>query len=829
MASTATLSDPLISVPLPGTAPQAAPGLGDDFPFRRVLSLDGLLDFWRARADEAAGFEAEQARALVEAVEATPALLGDIEDPAVLREHGDLVQALMSALIPSGWLEGRLAFAIPPFALAPFFETPTARRLGLVDALLAFLSEPGMASKHVFKAYDYILTEAYGADAQMVPFAVTLVDPDDPTGLPRHFQLRFDTRFCEVVKADAAPAALPDDVLRPLLADRTDLDRWTETLPPEHYTLRGFAVMEAAEVTMTEELSALRRDLVEADAMAGPGAIEHLEQRLRTVFRQPDLDLGVLRLARPSANGVRHGEPVGRSLLLGDACGICAQNATHVEAWTSSFYSEARTAPVIIDDLQQRTCSVIGQTLAEVGYRTLVVAPLRVGDEFVGFLELGSARPSVLSALNVREIEEIATLFASALKRNGDAEANRLQALIKQQYTAIHPSVEWRFLKAARSMLKQQAAGEQPRLASIAFDNVHALYGQSDIRGSSEARVEAIRTDSREQLTLARAVLRAAQAGHPAPAFDLLAYRIEQALDALDRERPNVGDESNAVTFLHAEVEPHLDVLAARSEEAAQAVTAYRDALDPKVGVLYRERKRYEDSVTLINDTVADVLDRQQVWAQRLVPHFFEKYKTDGVDYTMYAGTSLLEDSTFTPLDLQNLRLWQLMTTCSVGWALDAVLAQMPLALRVAHLILAQHNPLAIRFRPDEKQFDIDGAYNVRYAIVKKRIDKATVAGTGERLTQPGQIAVVYSNRAEREEYLQYLGYLRHLGYIEEAIEDLDLADMQGVRGLHALRVAIAATPPAHSGDALPDDPVALVRAVANALQVPANVATEAG
>ncbi|MEM8557657.1 MAG: hypothetical protein AAGG50_07525, partial [Bacteroidota bacterium] len=194
-----------------------------------------------------------------------------------------------------------------------------------------------------------------------------------------------------------------------------------------------------------------------------------------------------------------------------------------------------------------------------------------------------------------------------------------------------------------------------------------------------------------------------------------------------------------------------------------------------------------------------------------------------------YAGTSLLEDGTFTPLDLQNLRLWQLMTTCSVCWALDAVLAEMPMALRVAHLILAQHTPLAIRFRPDEKQFDIDGAYNVRYAIVKKRIDKATVEGTGERLTQPGQIAVVYSNRAEREEYLQYLGYLRHLGYIEPGIEDLELSDMQGVRGLHALRVAIAAAPPVHSGDALPDDPAALVRAVADAFQVPATGATGEG
>ncbi|MEM8557654.1 MAG: hypothetical protein AAGG50_07510 [Bacteroidota bacterium] len=98
----------------------------------------------------------------------------------------------------------------------------------------------------------------------------------------------------------------------------------------------------------------------------------------------------------------------------------------------------------------------------------------------------------------------------------------------------------------------------------------------------------------------------------------------------------------------------------------------------------------------------------------------------------------------------------------------------------------------------------------------EKRIDWATGEGTGERRTQPGQIAVVYSNRAEREEYLQYLGYLR---YIEADIEDLELTDMQGVRGLRALRVAIAAAPPSHPGDALPDDPAALVRAVADAFQ----------
>jgi hypothetical protein len=38
--------------------------------------------------------------------------------------------------------------------------------------------------------------------------------------------------------------------------------------------------------------------------------------------------------------------------------------------------------------------------------------------------------------------------------------------------------------------------------------------------------------------------------------------------------------------------------------------------------------------------------------------------------------------------------------------------------LQVAHLILSQSTPLAIRFRTDEKRFDVDGAYNARYEIV---------------------------------------------------------------------------------------------------------------
>jgi hypothetical protein len=114
----------------------------------------------------------------------------------------------------------------------------------------------------------------------------------------------------------------------------------------------------------------------------------------------------------------------------------------------------------------------------------------------------------------------------------------------------------------------------------------------------------------------------------------------------------------------------------------------------------------------------------------------------------------------------------------------------------VAHLILVQHTPLAIRFRFDEKRFDIDGAYNMRYEIVKKRIDKALIKGSNERLTQPGKIAIVYSQPREAQEYRDYIEYLQAAGELTEGVEALVLEDLQGAQGLQALRVTVAMQPP---------------------------------
>jgi hypothetical protein len=92
----------------------------------------------------------------------------------------------------------------------------------------------------------------------------------------------------------------------------------------------------------------------------------------------------------------------------------------------------------------------------------------------------------------------------------------------------------------------------------------------------------------------------------------------------------------------------------------------------------------------------------------------------------------------------------------------------------------------------------VDGAYNIRYEIIKKRIDKVHIRDSEERLTQPGKIAIVYSQHRELLEYLEYIEFLQTEKLLGENIEHYDLEDTQGINGLKAVRVDVLFEPEPH-------------------------------
>ena len=111
--------------------------------------------------------------------------------------------------------------------------------------------------------------------------------------------------------------------------------------------------------------------------------------------------------------------------------------------------------------------------------------------------------------------------------------------------------------------------------------------------------------------------------------------------------------------------------------------------------------------------------------------------------------------------------------------------------MEVTSLLLVFNQPITIRFRMDEKRFDVDGSYNARYEVVKKRIDKAYIKGTKERITQNKKITIVYTQQSEEYEYRRYINFLQHKNRLGSEIEHFEIEDLQGVSGLKGLRVQV--------------------------------------
>jgi hypothetical protein len=226
-------------------------------------------------------------------------------------------------------------------------------------------------------------------------------------------------------------------------------------------------------------------------------------------------------------------------------------------------------------------------------------------------------------------------------------------------------------------------------------------------------------------------------------------------------------------------------------QELQKPIDAYFGALDKQRNMIYHHRKDYEESITKINDVLDRFIDGEQLAAQQVFPHYFERYVTDGIEFTIYVGQSLAPNHQFNEIYVKNLKLWQLTMLAKAARLTHALEKRLSLPLQTTQLILAHSIPLTISFRRKERKFDVDGAYNIRYEIIKKRIDKVNLKDSEERLTQPGKIAIVYSQQKELNEYLEYITFLQNEKLLEDNIEHLELEDTQGISGLKAIRVDI--------------------------------------
>ena len=761
-----------------------------DLPFSISLSFSKLIDLYKTRVKEENNTVIKNyLEQLLTYTEAYPSLYTGITDYTNLEPLIEPITFLLSDLFPGALSRNEIKAATPPLCNV-LFNLSTRFKEILSKAGNQFTPEvKGIDDKNMYiMACTIILNKYYHKN---IDFKRPMYyEIPDEKGIVRNYKIAINADFIEISPTKHAIEITDEDVGL-LIQNFDDIAIWKEKFPPHSWQLKGFCIINLTDVTLDRVNSDLKSNLLEHNPNT-KNDFHEFETNFGKLFNNIDLKVGFSLFNKATNSLCKRTEKETESFILGNQTEEVCNTYLCAKTYEKLIREHRIFAIADVDQYAHDSSNAaLTKTLKANGVKSCIFAPIVHEKELIGILEIVSSNRYELNSINANKLHDILPYIVTTAKRSKDLAENQIKAVIQNECTSIHPTVLWKFEEEAQRFLTRKLNNQETVFNDISFDHVYPLFGQIDIIGSSEARNNAIQTDLVYQLNLVKTIFKKAQQIEPLPFYEHMLLRISEFVSDLENDF-NTTSEETLLHFLSREINPIMPHISNLSKALKKEVNSYNQLINTETGIISDHRLDYEQSVQIINEHMAAYIDKKQETAQAMFPHFYERFKTDGVEHNLYIGASLVQDKAFNKIYLNNLKLWQLTTMCEMENHFYALQEKTPLKLDCASLVLVFGSSLSIRYRVDEKRFDVDGSYNARYEIIKKRIDKAHIKGTEERITQKGKLVIVYSQKKDEIEYLRYLNFLKQKECIADDIEILELEDLQGVVGLKALRVSIA-------------------------------------
>src|SRR5687768_9053353 len=361
----------------------------DTFPFKTVLSFLPIIEYWRVKTNDPSKALSLVARHISSELKDAPELLEPIEDFSILEKHYELLALLMSAIFPPATFETEVMGAITPLQDYSFYFSPKFSEIVLSDDHM--MKQPlNMDTKTMYYylarlTYLLILEKFYHIpQPPREPLIFTI--PDYKTGLYRHYNIELNATFLKILHDGEAREISPDKI-QELYNNFHDLDLWMELMPPEKFTLEGFYIMKMIDVTDQEVLSSLKYDLLQTDVMMAADRFEQLQEKIRVLFRRPNLQLGVTAFHKNNHTFLNFGNKINHSFLMQNVGG------TNFTKDFQLLYKQLveQEKPIVVKDVENSNLpEKVKKAITRLGINNIILVLLRSHDENIGILELGS-------------------------------------------------------------------------------------------------------------------------------------------------------------------------------------------------------------------------------------------------------------------------------------------------------------------------------------------------------------------------------------------------------------------------------------------------------
>lgn len=760
-----------------------------EFPYETKFSLHKVIENWEQKARSSDPFISGKAKILLELINSYPGVDQPFSKMDDIGDANDMVHHLFSDVYAVDFGGDEALSVTTPFIFEFLYQTSKFQRIleniDENDEIFAAYLKEGILLSRLFQAYSFLFREVYGIELQQADIPLVIPYKNPETGLVRYYSEEAYIRYVDLDSKDAPK--LTQEQIEELMSDYGNIELWMKYLPPEKIRFNGVALLKFIDVTERESLTRLQAALLEDSLLTIP-TLRRIQRIMSNFLEVREVRVGLIAYD-DVLDMYKINEHIWSSVLIRSGVNFSHRKLKRLFA---EKFKTTQDILIIRPEDESLFPEKIRKKIIETGTKSIMLAPLFKDDKLIGILEISSKKETKVN-FAVNRLTKVLPLFELAVERSTETVHNRIQTIIKENCTAIHPSVEWKFVKQAQRAYRKVSFKDAaiPSMKPIVFERVYPLYGLFDVRNSALTQSKAMARDLAAQLDVAIESVQNLRRLVRLRILDQLEYRLNDL--RFDEDiLSNTQQAEEIYLFFQEELNPFFEELKKDRRIDQRWVNHYLDRLDPDLGIVYERRKAFENSIQTIVRTISNLIDREQTNAQAIYPHYFEKFKTDGVDYNIFIGQSISPSLSFSHVFLRNLRLWQLENMVNISLFLRNERFTLEMPLQTAQMIYVQNVPIDIRFRYDEKRFDVDGTFNARFEIIKKRLDKATILNTEQRLTQPDHIAIVYSHNAVIGEYLDYIEYLQHKKLLTSKIEFLELNDLQGLEGMKAIRVELA-------------------------------------
>jgi len=714
-------------------------------------------------------------------------------NPNNLNQYTPLFELIYTSLSPILAEETEHLWALSaPLTGTFYFGTPAFYAV-LIDPLSKEL-KPGLNLPALHEMRDSVLKTFYNIVLeQYYDFSLTgwnftiktLVDPK--TQLLKYYQLHINQSFVRIHTDMEMPKLDVDNFKDNLQVEENTLRLLERLLPPKNFRLEGFAVVEMVDVTASHALQSIRDVIIAHNECATGSYDQGISKALKTIAGTNALEFGILPYITLSGRTLLDDHSSFKSILLTYV--NQQESAAYARRLLEDYLTKPRTLifPEILEQEKQKY--PILKLLNKSGIRSYALFPLYYSGKLVGCLEVYAKNPRFLTTKTLSKIEAAFPLLAQLYHNIAADFNNEITKVITSKFTAIQPAVQWRFNEAAYNYLRFECREKDLPIEPIVFKDVQPFYAAIDMKDSSVSRNLAIRKDLNTHFNLLEKTFLQIKEATKTDVMQNLpdqeqVWNYKKETHLSDRQIIRIED------YLTRQLPPYLRLLKEARPEIRHIIDHYFEQTAVN-GPLFENRNLYENSMQTLNRSINAMLDEFNVEIQSTFPCYFEKFRTDGVEFDIYLGQSIAPDRVMSADLLQVFRFKHLAAVANIARAAYNLMPSLPIPLQTTQLIFVHEKLIDISFRPDEQRFDVEGGYNIRYQLVKKRIDKAHIKFTDERITQPGKIAIVYMNKWEADEYLNYFNILATQQVLKSDVEFLEIEELQGVEGLKALRVSL--------------------------------------